>query len=437
MSAPRAAGSSGSASPSPRSLLFGVAPSMLSDFRLDLLGQVPAASPWSPSGSAWPGAAAGCSCSARACSSASAATSWRCTSSSPTPAAADGVPDFMQLYGDGTVPGWWEPFRVPVVTIAGDPRAARAGRRAARPRACSSAGSGRLLRDPVAGARRGVRDPAHRPADGHGRHQRAQRVPRRSSASTCPTRSTSRCCTSSPPACCSSMVAVVPASSWTAATASCWSPCRDQEERVRFLGYDPAQRQGRRLHRSPRSSRASPARSSSRSSASSRPPTSASSRRSASSSAWRSAGGPPCSGRCSAPSAWPGPRPRCPRRSRRAGPTSRALLFIVVVAFLPGGLASAGRGVAGSRELRARPRARRPEPPDPARARSRIRPRRRGRWTPRRAGDAGMRHARLPRVRGLHGRLRRLRRRRRASTSRAPRATCGSSSDRTAPARPR
>ncbi|WP_421742111.1 urea ABC transporter permease subunit UrtC [Cellulomonas sp.] len=28
-----------------------------------------------------------------------------------------GVPDFMLLYGDGTVPGWWEPFRDPVLTI--------------------------------------------------------------------------------------------------------------------------------------------------------------------------------------------------------------------------------------------------------------------------------------------------------------------------------
>ncbi|MBO9553043.1 urea ABC transporter permease subunit UrtC [Cellulomonas sp.] len=28
-----------------------------------------------------------------------------------------GVPDFMLLYGDGTVPGWWEPFRDPVVTV--------------------------------------------------------------------------------------------------------------------------------------------------------------------------------------------------------------------------------------------------------------------------------------------------------------------------------
>jgi len=29
-----------------------------------------------------------------------------------------GVPDFMTLYGDGTVPGWWEPFRSPVFTVA-------------------------------------------------------------------------------------------------------------------------------------------------------------------------------------------------------------------------------------------------------------------------------------------------------------------------------
>ena len=28
-----------------------------------------------------------------------------------------GVPDFMLLYGDGTVPAWWEPFRDPVVTV--------------------------------------------------------------------------------------------------------------------------------------------------------------------------------------------------------------------------------------------------------------------------------------------------------------------------------
>jgi urea transport system permease protein len=28
-----------------------------------------------------------------------------------------GVPDFMRLYGSGQLPGWWEPFRSPVVTV--------------------------------------------------------------------------------------------------------------------------------------------------------------------------------------------------------------------------------------------------------------------------------------------------------------------------------
>ena len=61
-----------------------------------------------------------------------------------------------------------------------------------------------------------------------------------------------------------------------AATASCWWPCRDAEERVRFLGYDPANSRPSPTW-SRRSWRASPGRCSSRSSASSRPPTSASS----------------------------------------------------------------------------------------------------------------------------------------------------------------
>ena len=33
-------------------------------------------------------------------------------------AGAGHVPDFMQLYGDGTMPWWWGPFRSPVVTLA-------------------------------------------------------------------------------------------------------------------------------------------------------------------------------------------------------------------------------------------------------------------------------------------------------------------------------
>ena len=28
-----------------------------------------------------------------------------------------GVPDFMNLYGNGEVPGWWEPFRSPALTV--------------------------------------------------------------------------------------------------------------------------------------------------------------------------------------------------------------------------------------------------------------------------------------------------------------------------------
>lgn len=34
-------------------------------------------------------------------------------------AGPSGVPDFMKLYGSGEVPGWWEPFRSPVVTVIG------------------------------------------------------------------------------------------------------------------------------------------------------------------------------------------------------------------------------------------------------------------------------------------------------------------------------
>jgi urea transport system permease protein len=99
--------------------------------------------------------------------------------------------------------------------------------------------------------------------------------------------------------------------------------CRDAEERVRFLGYDPPT--SRRSRSSSRPSwRGSPGPCSCRSSASSRPTTSASCRRSACSSASRSAAAPRCSGRCSARSPWRGRGARSPSRSRRAGPTPRA-----------------------------------------------------------------------------------------------------------------
>ncbi len=34
-------------------------------------------------------------------------------------AGPSGVPDFMRLYGSGQLPGWWEPFRSPLVTLLG------------------------------------------------------------------------------------------------------------------------------------------------------------------------------------------------------------------------------------------------------------------------------------------------------------------------------
>lgn len=34
-------------------------------------------------------------------------------------AGPSGVPDFMRLYGSGQLPGWWQPFRSPVVTVLG------------------------------------------------------------------------------------------------------------------------------------------------------------------------------------------------------------------------------------------------------------------------------------------------------------------------------
>src|SRR3978361_344524 len=34
-------------------------------------------------------------------------------------AGPSGVPDFMRLYGSGHLPIWWEPFRSPVVTLLG------------------------------------------------------------------------------------------------------------------------------------------------------------------------------------------------------------------------------------------------------------------------------------------------------------------------------
>ena len=61
----------------------------------------------------------------------------------------------------------------------------------------------------------------------------------RSSGSTSTIRPTSRCCSSSPPACCSSSVAVM-RQLMNSRYGELLVAVRDQEERVRFLGYDPA-----------------------------------------------------------------------------------------------------------------------------------------------------------------------------------------------------
>ena len=86
-----------------------------------------------------------------------------------------------------------------------------------------------------------------------------------------------------------------------------------------------------------------PARCSCRSSASSPPPMSASCRRSAHHRRRGRRPGYPGRARCSARSWWLGADRRCREQFPASGPTSRALLFIVVVAFLPGGIASVGR----------------------------------------------------------------------------------------------
>ena len=140
---------------------------------------------------------------------------------------------------------------------------------------------------------------------------------------------------------------------------------RDGEERVRFLGYDPANIKvvaytaaalfasiagalfapDRRIHHARRRS--------------------ASCRPSRSSSVSRSAAGPRCSGRCSAPSAWPGRKPLFSERFPSAWTYAQGLLFIVVVGFFPAGLAGLG-ALFAHRRRRAKDAAPEPEPdPDP------------------------------------------------------------------------
>ena len=87
----------------------------------------------SPSGSAWPGAAAGCCRSARACSSASAATRWPCTSSWPTPAPASCRTSCSCTGSSTRCPGGGSRSRSPAFTLLAIVAAADAGRAAAGP----------------------------------------------------------------------------------------------------------------------------------------------------------------------------------------------------------------------------------------------------------------------------------------------------------------
>lgn len=96
-------------------LLFGVAPALLSDFRLNLLAKfcclamvaVGIGLAWGRGGMLVLGQGVFFGLGGYIM-----AMHLKLSDAGP-----GGVPDFMLLYGDGTVPGWWEPFRDPVVTV--------------------------------------------------------------------------------------------------------------------------------------------------------------------------------------------------------------------------------------------------------------------------------------------------------------------------------
>ena len=155
---------------------------------------------------------------------------------------------------------------------------------------------------------------------------------------------------------------------------------RDQEERVRFLGYNPANiklvayvvaaamagdrrravRADRRHHLPRRRRRRA--------------------RRSPSSSASPSAAGTPCSARCSARSSSRTRRPRCRSSSPAFWTYFQGAMFMLVVAFLPGGIASLTGAVRATRSGRRRaPAAAEPsdQPDRPTVDRDRRRPSRR------------------------------------------------------------
>ena len=150
------------------------------------------------------------------------------------------LPDFMTYSGQyESLPWLWKPFTLGLVRDPdGDP-AADGDRRAARLRRLPPAHPRRVLRDPQPGAGGGVRHRHRRPPVAHRRHERPDELPdllRPVGRSIRPTSGSSTSSSSS--SCCSS--------SWRRAR-SCSRrfgrlliALRDDEDRVRFLGYDPA-----------------------------------------------------------------------------------------------------------------------------------------------------------------------------------------------------
>ena len=86
------------------------------------------------------------------------------------------VPDFMTLYGDGTMPSWWEPFRSGPFTLFAIIALPALVSFVARLRDLEAAGEGCLLRHPHPGAGRCVRHAADRHHQADRWLQRAEHV---------------------------------------------------------------------------------------------------------------------------------------------------------------------------------------------------------------------------------------------------------------------
>ena len=86
------------------------------------------------------------------------------------------VPDFMPLYGDGTMPGWWEPFRSGPFTLFAI--VALPARRVVHPRLRhpQAPGEGRVLRHPHPGAGGRLLDVADRDDQADRRVQRPEHL---------------------------------------------------------------------------------------------------------------------------------------------------------------------------------------------------------------------------------------------------------------------